>query len=181
MVPPDSSSASREQGKLKNSREGEKEGEQRPETAEERVRSISGDESESTKAGTEASSAQVNDGYPSSTAPSSFTTSSFTESEKLNDVKSGRGNDESSSSPLTNVDMEELKARLRDWSVKRATALRMQMDDFSAAAKVTFQQLGGRLNEVTGYQEIETLKKKVVENGACNLSNSQINLRIWDV
>ncbi|PAV17303.1 hypothetical protein PNOK_0736700 [Pyrrhoderma noxium] len=98
VVPPDSSSASRGQEKLKNSREGEKGGEQRPEAAEERVRSISGDESESTKAGTEASSTQVNDGYLSSTVPSSFSTSSFTESEKLNDVKAGRGNEESSSS-----------------------------------------------------------------------------------
>ncbi|KAH8114595.1 Mdm33 family-domain-containing protein [Phellopilus nigrolimitatus] len=38
------------------------------------------------------------------------------------------------------------------------------MDDFSAAAQVTFHRLGGRLNEVTGYHEIESLKKLVAEN-----------------
>ncbi|EJC97970.1 uncharacterized protein FOMMEDRAFT_129892 [Fomitiporia mediterranea MF3/22] len=38
------------------------------------------------------------------------------------------------------------------------------MDNFSSAAQKTFQQLGGRMNEITGYHEIETLKRLVTEN-----------------
>lgn len=43
------------------------------------------------------------------------------------------------------------------------------MDTFSASAQIAFSHLGGRLNEVTGYREIEQLKNLVVENGASTL------------
>ena len=61
---------------------------------------------------------------------------------------------------------EPLQDRLRKWTIENLRNLRTQMDDFSAMAQLTFSRLGGRLNEVTGYHEIEVLKRLVTENGA---------------
>ena len=60
---------------------------------------------------------------------------------------------------------EQFQDRLRKWSIENLRNVRTRMDDFSAMAQLTFQRLGGRLNEVTGYHEIEVLKKLVTENG----------------
>lgn len=56
--------------------------------------------------------------------------------------------------------------KLRVWSTKYAAIVRQRMDTFSASAQIAFSRMGGRLNEVTGYREIEQLKRLVVENGA---------------
>ncbi|KAI5117245.1 hypothetical protein M0805_001563 [Coniferiporia weirii] len=65
---------------------------------------------------------------------------------------------------LMAVDVAAMKRRVYEWTMKNATRLRLRMDDFSETARIAFAQLGGRLNEVTGYREIEALKKLVVEN-----------------
>ena len=60
---------------------------------------------------------------------------------------------------------EQFQDRFRKWSIENLRNVRTRMDDFSAMAQLTFHRLGGRLNEVTGYHEIEVLKKLVTENG----------------
>ena len=60
---------------------------------------------------------------------------------------------------------DAIKHQLRAWTTRNAIAIRQRMDVFSTNARIAFAQLGGRLNEVTGYHEIEQLKKLVVENG----------------
>ncbi|TFK48683.1 mitochondrial distribution and morphology family 33, partial [Heliocybe sulcata] len=56
--------------------------------------------------------------------------------------------------------------RLRVWSENRAITLRKRADEFTASALLTFAQLGGHLNKVTGYDEIEVLKRRVAEQEA---------------
>ena len=55
---------------------------------------------------------------------------------------------------------------VRAWSTKGATAARSRIDEFSAVAQDAFSRLGGRLNVITGYHEIEELKRQVAINGA---------------
>ncbi|KDQ62203.1 hypothetical protein JAAARDRAFT_65992 [Jaapia argillacea MUCL 33604] len=58
------------------------------------------------------------------------------------------------------------KDRLRDWSENAAIVIRKRADEFSASAKTRFSQLGFHLNKVTGYDEIEALKRRVVDQEA---------------
>lgn len=67
--------------------------------------------------------------------------------------------------PLSTYDLEVVKKRIREWSEQAAIALRNRADDFTAHTKTTFSQLGSELNRVTGYEEIEALKRAVVEQG----------------
>lgn len=72
--------------------------------------------------------------------------------EKARD-ESQRALDLSASVPL---DVQKIREHLRKWSIKKASDLRVRMDEFSATAQAAFQRLGGRVNEVTGYNEIGT-------------------------
>ncbi|PPQ66614.1 hypothetical protein CVT26_009375 [Gymnopilus dilepis] len=65
--------------------------------------------------------------------------------------------------PLSNYDLELVKKRIREWTEQATIALRNRADDFTGQAKATFSQLGSHLNKVTGYEEIEALKRGVVE------------------
>lgn len=67
--------------------------------------------------------------------------------------------------PLSPYDLELVKKRIREWTEQATIALRNRADDFTDSAKVTFSQLGSQLNRVTGYEEIEALKRGVVEQG----------------
>ncbi|KAJ7164688.1 Mdm33 family-domain-containing protein [Mycena crocata] len=57
----------------------------------------------------------------------------------------------------------ELKDRLRKWTDNTAIAVRGRADEFTSTTKTTFSQLGLHLNKMTGYEEIEALKRRVVE------------------
>ncbi|KAF7299355.1 NADPH--cytochrome P450 reductase [Mycena indigotica] len=57
----------------------------------------------------------------------------------------------------------ELAARLRNWSENTAIAVRTRADEFSSSTRTTLSQLGLHLNRITGYEEIEALKRRVVE------------------
>ena len=73
---------------------------------------------------------------------------------------------ESSESPkLSAYHAEIVKQRIREWAEHGAIVLRNRADGFTATTKATFSQLGSELNRVTGYEEIEALKRKVVEQG----------------
>ncbi|KIK78743.1 hypothetical protein PAXRUDRAFT_84784, partial [Paxillus rubicundulus Ve08.2h10] len=53
-----------------------------------------------------------------------------------------------------------LRARVGEWSVLASSSLRQRADEVSREAALTFSQLGLHLNRVTGYEEIEALKKQ---------------------
>lgn len=59
----------------------------------------------------------------------------------------------------------DFRERVREWTDRTGIAVRQQADDFTNNAKIAFSQLGSQLNRVTGYEEIEALKRKVVEKG----------------
>lgn len=63
------------------------------------------------------------------------------------------------------IDVEALRGRLREWGVLTSSSLRRRADQFSKKATTTFSHLGLHLNRVTGYEEIEALKRQVVEQG----------------
>ena len=62
-------------------------------------------------------------------------------------------------------EMEKLKEKLRLWIADAAVAVRGRADQYTASAATTFAQLGRELNKVTGYQEIEILKRAVTAQG----------------
>jgi len=59
-----------------------------------------------------------------------------------------------------------VKTYLRNWSGNTAVAVRKRAEGFTAATEVIFSQLGSQLNRATGYEDIELLKKNVVEQEA---------------
>lgn len=59
----------------------------------------------------------------------------------------------------------ELKDRLRKWTDNTAIAVRGRADEFTSTTKTTLSQLGFHLNRMTGYEEIEALKRRVAEQG----------------
>ena len=66
---------------------------------------------------------------------------------------------------LSTADLEAVKLRIREWTDQAAINIRERADDFTAQSKATFSQLGAHLNKVTGYEEIEALKREVVQQG----------------
>ncbi|KAF7797398.1 hypothetical protein EIP86_008593 [Pleurotus ostreatoroseus] len=67
---------------------------------------------------------------------------------------------------VAGIDVEDLKQKLRTWSENAAIAIRERTDKYTHSAIKTFAQLGRELNKVTGYGEIETLKRQVAEQEA---------------
>jgi hypothetical protein len=59
----------------------------------------------------------------------------------------------------------ELAERLRIWSELTKTRWHERTSQWTASAVTGFSQLGGQLNQVTGYEEINALKKQVVAQG----------------
>ncbi|KAF7346046.1 NADPH--cytochrome P450 reductase [Mycena sanguinolenta] len=57
----------------------------------------------------------------------------------------------------------ELKERVRQWTEKSAIAVRTRADEFTSNTRIVLSQLGLHLNKITGYEEIEALKRQVVE------------------
>lgn len=66
---------------------------------------------------------------------------------------------------LNQLQLEAVKQRLRSWSENAGIQLRQRADTFTAKVATTFSHLGSELNKVTGYEEIEALKRRVVEQG----------------
>ncbi|KAK2459651.1 hypothetical protein APHAL10511_008296 [Amanita phalloides] len=72
-------------------------------------------------------------------------------------------NERTSSQSAAPPNLDAIKQRLREWSEQTAIVIRNRTDDFTARSRTTFSQLGAHLNKVTGYEEIEALKRQVVE------------------
>jgi len=74
-----------------------------------------------------------------------------------------------SSDPLSNKvdeDTESAQSIIRRWSERNSIALRQYTDNLIARLAVSFTRLGGEINRVTGYDEIEVLKRQVVSQEA---------------
>lgn len=65
----------------------------------------------------------------------------------------------------SSFDLHALRTRFRELSNQSAILVRRRADAFTAKTASTFSQLGSHLNRVTGYEEIEALKRQVVEQG----------------
>lgn len=68
-------------------------------------------------------------------------------------------------STLPTYNLDEVKQRIRHWTEHAAVTVRERADEFTGRTKTTFSQLGAHLNKVTGYEEIEALKRDVVAQG----------------
>lgn len=77
----------------------------------------------------------------------------------------GQTQEQSSQNSSSSIDLEALQNRLKHWSVLANSSLRQRADHLSKKATTTFSDLGLHLNRVTGYEEIEALKRQVVEQG----------------
>ncbi|CCM01901.1 uncharacterized protein FIBRA_03972 [Fibroporia radiculosa] len=64
------------------------------------------------------------------------------------------------------ISLENMKDRFREILEGTGTSLRQRIDIYTASLAVTFSQLGAEINKVTGYGEIEVLKRKVAEQEA---------------
>jgi hypothetical protein len=70
-------------------------------------------------------------------------------------------------------DIEDMQSIIRRWSERHFIGLRQGTDTLVARLATSFTRLGGEINRVTGYDEIESLKRQVVSQGtpACTLSS----------
>ena len=80
-----------------------------------------------------------------------------------NSLSTSDGPNADNPGPTYNLDF--VKQRLREWSGQTAITIRNRADDFTANTKTTLSQLGLHLNKVTGYEDIESLKRDVVDQG----------------
>jgi sensitive to high expression protein 9 len=69
-------------------------------------------------------------------------------------------------------DLDIIKERVRDWMTLATAAFKQQSDELrqrtdylTQTTSTKFFQLGSQLNRVTGYEQIEALKQRVVEQG----------------
>lgn len=103
-----------------------------------------------------------------------------TSSETPSDAKpQPEAHDSPSEKPLRSapvLDVEDVKERLRSLSEIAAARIRDKADNYTALAATTFAQLGRELNKVTGYGEIESLKRQVVEQGTLSRSMNSVHL-----
>ncbi len=69
--------------------------------------------------------------------------------------------------------VEDVQSIIRRWSERQFIGLRQRTDILVARLATSFTRLGGEINRVTGYDEIESLKRQVVSQGmpACALSS----------
>ena len=61
--------------------------------------------------------------------------------------------------------IEQAQSLIRRWSEQNSIAFRQRADSLIARIAVSFTRLGGEINRVTGYDEIEALKRQVVSQG----------------
>ena len=61
---------------------------------------------------------------------------------------------------------------MRDWGIEALKGMRQRGDEWTVQVARTFAQLGKELNRATGYEEIDQLKRRVVEQGEFGLGMS---------
>ena len=73
--------------------------------------------------------------------------------------------------------IENAQSIIRRWSEQKSIAFRQRTDNLTARLATSFTRLGGEINKVTGYDEIEALKRQVVSQGTSGSTLS--TQRIW--
>ena len=88
-------------------------------------------------------------------------------------------------SNTSTYDLGTIKQRIGDWMTLATAAFRQQTDDLRLRADhltqktaTRFFQLGSQLNRVTGYEQIEVLKQRVVEQGMLHFFPISRKLRV---
>jgi hypothetical protein len=61
--------------------------------------------------------------------------------------------------------IEHAQSIIRRWSEQNSIEFRQRTDSLIARLATSFARLGGEINKVTGYDEIEALKRQVVSQG----------------
>ena len=69
-------------------------------------------------------------------------------------------------------DAEDMQTIIRRWSERHFIGLRQCTDSVVARLATSFTRLGGEINRVTGYEEIESLKRRVISQGTPRLRPS---------
>ncbi|KAI0304401.1 Mdm33 family-domain-containing protein [Multifurca ochricompacta] len=72
----------------------------------------------------------------------------------------------SSSSTKAGGRIEDVQSVIQRWSERNSIAFRQHADTLVARLATSFTRLGGEINKVTGYDEIEALKRQVVAQEA---------------
>jgi hypothetical protein len=103
----------------------------------------------------------------SSTSSASVTRRATVDGDGLRSSATVRAGPEPSPLPheTPTVPLADIRARLQTWSEQTKAQLRTRTNAATASALTTFQQLGGRLNQLSGYEEIEELKRLVSKQG----------------
>ncbi|KAF8270806.1 Mdm33 family-domain-containing protein [Lactarius quietus] len=91
-----------------------------------------------------------------------------------NDPSAERTSNTSPSTPSTSSGLksrelsgvEDVQSIIRRWSEQQFIGLRQGTDSLVARLATSFTRLGGEINRVTGYDEIESLKRRVVSQEA---------------
>jgi hypothetical protein len=90
-------------------------------------------------------------------------------------VEQDHGSRSPRSNPTSNRvdgDIEHAQSIIRRWSEQKSIALRQRTDSLIALMATSFTRLGGEINRVTGYDEIEALKRQVVSQGTSGSPHS---------
>jgi hypothetical protein len=84
---------------------------------------------------------------------------------------------ESEPSSLSSSDqgggIEHAQSVIRRWTERNSIAFRQHTDSLIPRMAISFTRLGGEINRVTGYDEIETLKRQVVSQGTSGYTSTQ--------
>jgi hypothetical protein len=83
-------------------------------------------------------------------------------------LKQDRGSRPPHSDPASNKvggGIEHAQSIIRRWSEQNSIAFRQRADSLVARIATSFTRLGGEINKVSGYDEIEALKRQVVSQG----------------
>ncbi|KAL0577443.1 sensitivity to high expression protein she9 [Marasmius crinis-equi] len=112
------------------------------------------------------SSSSVNPPPESEAGPSSSPSRPLESSPSSSNPSSSQSQTDKSTDGKPSFDLSSLKTNLRRWTDEAAINFRQKADGFTGSTKTTFSQLGAGLNKVTGYDEIEALKREVVAQEA---------------
>ena len=70
--------------------------------------------------------------------------------------------------------IEQAQSLIRRWTEQNSIAFRQRADSLIARIGVSFTRLGGEINRVTGYDEIEALKRHVVSQGTSEVPSHSL-------
>ncbi|KAK7682419.1 hypothetical protein QCA50_014624 [Cerrena zonata] len=109
---------------------------------------------------------QTSESEAAASASSASTISTFSALSEPHPSSISPTSDVGPSGPSKEEQLQNVKKLIREWTDKTSYQVRKQADAYTAKAVKTFSQLGAELNKATGYEEIESLKKRVAAQEA---------------